>query len=111
MNIGNLRHRVQLQVRAPTKDEYGAEIDGWADLASVWASVEALSGRELFAAQQTTAEADHQITMRYRADVKPDMRALEGDRVFDITAALDREGRKRKLELLCREVVNDAATG
>jgi len=105
MRAGDLRHRVTIQQKTVTQDTYGATVETWAALATVWANIEALSGREFFDSQQTVAQADHRITIRYRADVKPTMRAVEGSRTFDIQAVLDREGRRRTLELLCREVV------
>lgn len=105
MRAGELRHRVTIQQKTTTQDTYGAPVETWAALATVWANVEALSGREFFDSQQTVAQADHRITIRYRSDVKPAMRVIYGTRTFDIQAVLDKEGRKRALELLCKEVV------
>ena len=105
VRAGELRHRVTIQQKSISQDTYGAALETWSTLATVWANVEALSGREFFDSQQTVAQADHRITIRYRADIKPAMRVVEGTRTFEIQAVLDREGRKRTLELLCREVV------
>ena len=105
MAAGTLRQRVAIQRQTVTRDSFGAEVVTWTDVATVWASVMALAGRELFDSRQTVAQVDHRVTIRHRADVRPAMRVVCGVRVFDIQAALDKEGRGRYLELLCREAV------
>lgn len=105
MRAGELRHRVTIQQKTITQDTYGAEVETWAAVTTVWAKIEDLSGREYFAAQQVpTAQVSTRVTIRWRADVKPEMRALANGRVLDIKAALDPDGRKRELQLMCLEV-------
>jgi len=111
MNIGKLRHRVTIQMpeKQPDNpdqpvDEFGQPIDDWVDVCTVWASIEALRGREYFTAQQTVAQSDHRVTIRYRSGIEPAMRLVHGQRVFDIQAVLDRAGERRWLELICKEV-------
>lgn len=105
MRLSDLRHRVVIQRYKATQDEYGQPIQTWIDVAAVWANVEGLSGRELFEAQQTRAEADHRVTIRYRDDITPTMRIVNDGRSYNITAAADRTGRREWLELTCKEAV------
>jgi SPP1 family predicted phage head-tail adaptor len=105
VNIGKLRHRVTIQNKVTLPDGYGGVTSTWQDVATVWASVEPLNGRELYAAQQVKAELTHRITMRYLAGVKPEMRVLFGNRTFAIEAVIDPEERRKVLQLLCAEVV------
>ena len=51
MRAGSLRHRVTIQRYELVVDEYGGPLrrESWKDVATVWASVEAVSGREFFA--------------------------------------------------------------
>ena len=105
MNIGSLRHRVTIQQYGITRDDFGAEVPDWMPLATVWASVEDLAGKEYFAAQQVNAEVSTRIRIRYRGDIKPQMRVVYGARVLDIQAVLDPEGRRRELQLMCKEAV------
>jgi SPP1 family predicted phage head-tail adaptor len=109
MKIGKLRHRVRLQEYVISKDSFGAEVENWSDTATVWASIEPLSGREYFAAQQINAEVSTKITIRYRAGVKPTMRILFGGRIFEILSVINTEEKNRELILMCREVLEDGA--
>ena len=108
MRIGKLRHRVILQEYISSKDSFGAEVETWSDIATVWASIEPLSGREYFAAQQINAEVSAKITIRYRASVKPTMRVLFEGRIFEILSVINTEEKKRELILMCREVLDDS---
>lgn len=108
MQAGGLRHRVVIESATEAANATGELIPIWSALATRWASVEPLQGRERFAAQQAQPETDHRIRLRYDtalAGLKPKMRAKFGTRVFDILAVLNLGERKREFELLCREVV------
>lgn len=105
LKAGELRHRITIQTLSATKDECGHPV-GWDDVATVWAKVEDLSGREYFIAKQATAtQVSTRITIRYRTDIKPEMRIVDGSRIFDIEAILDPDGRRRELQLMCQELV------
>lgn len=105
-NPRTLRHKVAVQYRAvgsPQYDPNGEVNAAWVDLfPSVWASIEPLRGRELFAAQEHAADVDVRIRMRYRAGVEPTMRVVHEGRIYDIRAVLDPELRHRELELLTK---------
>ena len=86
---GKLRHRVTLQSKGtPTRDAMGGEVITWTDVATVWAEVAALSGRALIAAQQAQSEITTRITIRYRADIRPDWRVLHGSTIYTIHALI-----------------------
>lgn len=106
MKIGKLRHRVTLQEYISSKDSFGAEVENWSDMATVWASVEPLSGREYFAAQQVNAEISTKITIRYRAGIKPIMHVLCKGRIFGILSVLNTEEKNTELILMCKEVLD-----
>lgn len=109
MRAGFLRHRVTIQRYELVVDEYGAPLRGesrkelWKDVATVWASVEAVSGREFFASQQVQSEVTHKVTIRFRPGVAADMRIVHGGKVFGIVAPLP-DNRGTRLVLMCREV-------
>lgn len=105
MRAGMLRHRVQIQQVTETQDSFGAVVQTWGTVATVWASIEAISGREFFDAAQTNAEITHRIRIRYRPGIAPAMRVVEGTRTFDIQAVLDPGGRRRELVLMVKEAV------
>lgn len=104
MRIGELRHRVTLQRKEITEDALKQQSEVWTDIATVWARIEPLSGREYFAARQENAEVTAKITIRYRKDVTPDMRAVSEGRVFDVLSVINPEERNISLVLMCKEV-------
>src|SRR5690606_25511710 len=98
-------HRIEIGRYAGGEDEWGNPIPPtWQPVATVWASVEGLSGRLLFEAQQTALQSDHRVTIRYRRGVEPGMIVRWDGRELEIQAATDKDGRRRWLELTCREV-------
>ena len=109
MRSGMLRHRVTLQRFQQGQDAYGGPVETWEDVAIVWASLEAMSGREFFASQQAQSEVTQRIRIRYRPDVTADMRVIHNGKVFNIVAPLP-DNRGRELVLMCREVSNEQAS-
>ena len=96
-----------MQSYTPARDSFGSEVEHWANVVQVWASVEPLTGKEFFAAQQLNAEITFKVIMRHRPGIKPEMRVIFGARVFEILAVMNTEERNKQLILLCKEVLND----
>lgn len=109
MRAGDLRHRVTLQRVATTKDALGGDVQTWSTLATVWAAVKPLSGREAFEAQRVTSTASLFLSIRYREDVTPAMRAVWHGRTFEITHVENVSGRNVELVLWLEEM--QAQTG
>lgn len=106
MRAGQLRHRVEFQRNTPVANAFGEPVPGWAELDTVWASVEPLTGRESFGALQVQAEVDHIIKCRYNstiADLKPDDRAVKGSAIYDIRAVLNIKERNREFHILAKK--------
>jgi SPP1 family predicted phage head-tail adaptor len=105
LGIGKLRHRITLQKYVSSKDSYGAENKVWSDLANVWASIEPISGKEYFAAQQVNAEVSTKIIIRYRKDVEPKMKIKYMGRYFEILSVIHTKEQKKELQLMCKELI------
>jgi len=105
MNIGKLRHRITIQEYAASRDSFGAQVQTWADKATVFASIAPVSGKEYFAAQQINSEITTKITIRYLPGITPKMRVLFNGRIFEILAVLNHEERNIELNLMCKESV------
>lgn len=105
MRAGKLRHRITLQSPAVTRDEFGAEVQTWADERTVWAQVEPLSGREYLEARATTQEITHRIRTRYQPDkaLHPTWRVKWGARVFLIESVQNRMERGEEWIVMARE--------
>jgi len=105
VKIGKLRHRITIQDKVTVPDGYGGMTSTWQDVATVWASVEPLKGKELYEAHQMKAELTHRVRIRYVEGIKPQMRIVFRGRELAIEAIIDAEERHQSLELLCSEVV------
>lgn len=104
LKIGKLKHRVTLQEYTATRDSYGAELEAWVDIATAWASVEPLTGKEYFQTQQINAEISTKVTIRFKAGVAAKMRLIYNDRVFEIISVINTEEKDVQLVLMCREM-------
>ncbi len=105
IRAGKLRHRVTIQQKSVTRNTFGEEVVTWQDVATVWAAIEPLRGREFFESQQINAEVTTQITIRYRDGIAPEMRIIYNSKIYDIQAAINTEERDKELILLCKEVI------
>lgn len=106
MNIGKLRHRITLLKQVNKVNDYGASIQTWRTVATVWAEVRPLSGREYFSAQQVQSEVTTQIWLRYIDGIKPSMKVKFANREFEILSVLNTQERNVSLQLMCKETVN-----
>lgn len=105
LQISDLRHRIDIGQYVTEKDErgnLGSPI--WKSTATIWASVEDLRGNQYFQAKQTVDQSDSRITIRYRKDIEQGLIVRHDNREYTIKACLDKDGRKRWLELMCKEV-------
>lgn len=104
MRIGPLRHRIALQSSTPMQGEYGSEELVWSTYATVWASVEPLSGKELLNAQQQQAETTVRVRLRYLSTVTTEHRILYASRTFEIVSLINWMEKNKRIELLCKEI-------
>lgn len=120
MRAGRLPHRVKIQrKRVPvqpaatatqnafgelptTQGATGEETTRWQDVATVWAFVQPLQGREYMQAKQTQEELTTRITMRYRADLSANDRLLHGADVYDVLSVLQTDNSQRQTVAMCR---------
>jgi SPP1 family predicted phage head-tail adaptor len=108
LQAGKLRQRIKIVNPTLAQDTFGGtRIDVAAPFAIVWASVEALSGRELYAAQQKVSEVTHRVRIRWMRGVKPQMNIWlgdpDGDREFQIQSVENPDETRHYLDLLCVE--------
>ena len=106
MRSGSLRHRIILQSPTGSRDAVGERTTTWTDVATVFASVNPLSVRELLAAGQTQSEVSHRVRLRYSsalAALDASWRILFGSRVLVIQGVRNIDEQKREFELMCSE--------
>lgn len=107
MRIGKLSERVTIERRTVARDANGGERVTWAVLATRWASVLPLTGRELFAAQSAHSEVTGKIMFRAPVDVRPDDRIMHGGKVYAVQAVLDAEAARREIVCMVSEGLSD----
>lgn len=107
MDIGRLRHRLKIYDKGTvTRNGVGEEIPAYdALVATVWGAVEALSGREFIEANQVQADVTMRIVIRYRNDIRPEMRVMHGTHTYHIESVLDPRGERKELHLMSHEVL------
>lgn len=79
LQAGKLNQRIALQASTPTTSATGQRIDSWATVATVWADVQQIGGREQLRAGRELAQGEYSIRIRYRSAVKAGMRVLLAD--------------------------------
>lgn len=109
---GELRHRIQIVQRNLTQGSSGGTVEDDASIfATVWAKVEDLEGKELYAAQQKVSEVTHKITMRWMGGIKAKMNVWFDDREFQIEYVTRPLQIRHKLILFCVERDDSAREG
>lgn len=103
VNASKLRHRITIQHKVETKNEWNEPVIEWREFATVWASVEPISGREFWASRQVQSEVTHRIRLRYLPGVDSTMRILFKGREFRIEAIRNIEERNTETEILAVE--------
>lgn len=109
---GQLTRRIRIQRRSTVQDSFGGPALTWIDVASLWAGIEPLTGRELESAQRMASEVSHQITVRYQpifADTREvaGYRILYRARIFNIHTAINDEERNAVITLLASEGLDE----
>lgn len=109
MQAGKLKQRVTLMRPVEgAKDKYGQPTEEFEPVATVWASVEPIRGREFFEAQQVNSEITTRIRIRYRREyAAPEVNEwrIEYDgRTYQIDGPpIDTNMNHRQLEFMCHE--------
>ena len=117
IRAGNLRSRVNIERELDPADRglAGETQPKWQVIErgkGVAAQIQGVGGGEKVRGVMIEAGITSLVTVRWRADIKPSMRLvyqsnLAGVRVLNISRAIDPDGRKTELMLLCEENVND----
>lgn len=111
VSIGQLSERLTIQQKTTTDDGQGGRAKSWATLATVWGSVVPVSMGEKLQAAAIGAVLAYKVTLRYRADVTPQMRVLwtpflsQTTKTLEIHGVQPMDGERSRLSLDCSEVI------
>ncbi|WP_116585063.1 phage head closure protein [Pantoea ananatis] len=112
MRAGKMKRRITFQVSDNRRGEYGEVIRDWRDVATVWAEIRAISGKELIASGAQLSVATVRIWTRYRDDITTANRILYSlpnirGQVYGIVAVIPDTDHSR-LEILCKGGISNA---
>lgn len=103
-SIGDLDRQIILQYKTRVTDGMGGFTDTYVTAATVWAKITTLRSDEAVQAMATTATVVHNITIRYRTDVRSGWRVKYGSRYFAIIGPpIDLNMQHKFIELKCKE--------
>lgn len=107
MRAGRLNRRITIQARTDSQNTTGETVWTYADWQTVWASVEPMTGRETFVAQQAQSTTTVAFRIRQLAGIttKHRIKFTEGGvtRFFGIDAVLPVEYDRRQVRMMTTE--------
>ena len=117
MRIGALRHRLTIQTAIDTQDQTtGEPVRTWSTLATVWAEIAPIKGREALTSNVTLGEVDTRIRIRWSSalsnlGVKSRAKHADVDGrldvLYDIVSVAETKLGRREIELMCKSGTNE----
>lgn len=83
---GELCHRVTIQHKTTTYDEYNYETEAWTEYKKLWSKLEFLSVKDSINAKAAGSETTARLKLRKRDDIHTGMRALYDGQTFQIVS-------------------------
>jgi SPP1 family predicted phage head-tail adaptor len=105
MRIGRRDKKVTIQRMTPGRNLYNENVPEWTNLATVWAHLKTVSGKEALSSEQVVASNTAVFNIRYRTLTTQD-RVLCNGQIYQIES-LNELGRKKELELICTTRENE----
>lgn len=105
MDAGRLDRRIVIEARSVTRAESGEEVESWAALATVWAQLLPMTGREFYSAggaQNVPAETAR-FRVRWLSSVTPQHRIQADGKTWNIRNVAE-IGRREGLELTAEAI-------
>ena len=103
VKISDLRHRITFQKERKIPDEHHGHTSLWDSVATVWAKVEPVSGREYYQSHQLKNAISHKITIRYRDGITEELRIVFEERIMKIESLINLEEQEWFMVLRCIE--------
>jgi SPP1 family predicted phage head-tail adaptor len=107
MLAGPLNRRITLQRPLESRDANYANVQlTWEDVATVWAALEPVSGREFLRNQEVQSELSTRVRLRWQpalAGLTPKWRLQHNGRTFGIDAVVNVREANVEFELVCTE--------
>lgn len=102
MEIGKLNSQIVIQRKSDATNELGEHASGWTTVATVWASVMKVTGVEAIRSGMEMSVVRASIRIRYRTDITPAMRVVDGAEIYDIQAVMPNSAGRDYTDLICQ---------
>lgn len=103
---GGLEQRVKIEQPARGQDDRGeVTVEAWQHVATVWAEIMPVSGREALLSGEYRAGISTRIRIRWLDGLDASMRVLHGETVYGIDAVLPRTEGRKEIWLMCTDGV------
>jgi SPP1 family predicted phage head-tail adaptor len=102
LDAGQFDRRVVILERVENQNALGEVVISYAPMKTVWAHVKPTTGRELFVANQTVAEASLRVFIRYMTGITEKHKVEHEGVQYDITHIVE-YGRRDGLELVVKK--------
>ncbi|HIV29022.1 MAG TPA: phage head closure protein [Candidatus Ornithocaccomicrobium faecavium] len=84
MKAGDLKHRITIERPEETTDERGNRRTVWRPIATCWASMADVSGRDFYAAQAYQAQDTVTFGIRWRDSIDRECRIVHAGQIYQI---------------------------
>jgi len=106
--IGRLDRRITIIKKVVSEGESNEDyLDSWEEVATVWARKDDLRGKEVVIADKVQFMYLTVWSMRYRSDIKANMRLVESGQVYEVITLSEGEGRNRWLDVVTNILENE----
>jgi SPP1 family predicted phage head-tail adaptor len=108
-DAGKRDRRITIQKPGTDLDSYGQVVaDGWTDVATVWANIRPVSGREKLRAGAVESTLSHTVSVLYQSKLMPPLiadawRIKFGPRLFNIVSAYSPNESREDIIFSCEE--------
>lgn len=102
---GEMRERVTIQAATQTANALGETTLSWADVSTVWASVNGVSANEALQYGQQSTTVTHRVRMRYQSTLTSQNRLVWRGRILNIVSLLEYQNRSEHVAT-CEEQVD-----
>ncbi|WP_394690022.1 phage head closure protein [Hoeflea sp.] len=103
LDPGRLNARLRLETPADADDGQGGVSEGWVAVTELWGRVEPIRAKPGEAGGAAIAPVSHRVTIRYRGDIRHDMRFVHRGRSLKVRAVHDPDESRRYLVCDCEE--------
>ena len=103
MKIAEMRHRIKIQQEVSTPDDMGGYSKTWETFKDVAAAIWPISSKEIRENMRLGSDVTHNVRIRYTTGVKPEMRVIFKNRVFEINLPINFNEQNVWLDMVCHE--------